>query len=230
MRTGVPLHQIRREVMIEAGLSPDPGHEAFSRETLNQKINRTERIMAQEDEWPTQHYEQQVTVPPDAKWVSFPVGITPSSIRQVSVLFGTIWLPVVQGIGPAERTVYSDDMRATPISRWEINVDQPGQFEVWPRGAVQQTLLFSGTRKIGGMVDENDACTLDADVIVLRTAAKILARDRQEDAALLMGEAISLTQSILKAINAANPPTRIGGHRVGRVRRPGIDFIPPGTA
>ncbi len=229
MRSGVPLHVIRKEVLIEAGVSHDPDHGSFSKASINQKINRVERMMAVEDDWPTQNYEEQVSVPADARWVTLPVGVTLRSIRRISVLFGQTWLPVTQGIGPAERSLYTTDMRATPIARWDYKVDSPGEFEVWPIGAQPQVLLFEGVREIGAMEDEGDVCALDADVIVLRVAAAMLGRDKQEDAALLATEAARLTQQILKDLASTRPRPNVS--RTARtIRRPGIDYIPPGSA
>lgn len=226
MRSGVPLHIIRSEALIEAGQSDDPAHSTFTAKAIDLRINRVERQMASEHEWPMLHFEQDVTVPADARFVSFPDDIRPVDVQSVYVQFGQEWLRVVSGIAAAERSIYTNDMRATPIARWEITADADRQFEVWPIGAVPQILRFSGQRAVGVMKDENDTCTLDADVIVLRVAAEMLARERQEDAAYKSQMAESLTQQILKNLSRTADAASFST-RPGRIRRPGLDYIAP---
>lgn len=228
MRTGISLATIREEVMIEAGLSNQPGHSAFSTPRLNQLINRTERMMFTRDEWPTLHFEQTTVVPADAQYAPLPADISFTMIETVHVSFGSEWLPVKSGIGARERTIYNETQRATPIQRYEFRVDRPTEIEVWPIGAQEQRLMFAGSRTIGGMVEETDLCALDADVIVMRVAAKILGRDNQADAALLLQEAEALTNTLLKRQGSVKREPINMGRTKGRMLRPGIDFIPPG--
>lgn len=229
MRSGVTLATIRNEVMIEAGLSTQAGHAASSKEKIDQLINRVERIMAAKDEWPTQHFEERVAVVADAQYVTLPSNITFTMIESVHVSYGSEWLPVAYGIGARERTIYNETQRASPISRYEYSAERPTQIEVWPIGADAQTLLFQGSKTIGAMVDESDVCTLDADVIVLRCAAEILGRNNQADAELKLSEAISLTTALLKRQGSTRREPINLGMRPGKMRRPGIDYIPPGS-
>lgn len=228
MRDGIPLHELRMEVQVEAGLSSEEGATAFSKDRLNLLINRVERMMNSMHNWPSQDYEVFTIVPADTKRFAFPAGVTIRSIRTVHVEFGDEWLPVSKGISAAERGVYNDDMRASPSIRWNTDVEHPGMFELWPISDEQQRIMFRGQKAVGEMKDENDTCTLDADAIVLRVAAEILGRDRQDDAAVKLNMAERHTQEILKDMAATTPSAKFG-KRSGRSIRPGIDYIPPGS-
>jgi len=228
MRTGVPLHQIRKEVLIEAGFSTDVGHSVFSKERLDQMIARNERMMAREHEWPGIHFEEEVSVSANEQYVNMPDDINYTDIKTVHVAYGDDLLPVRYGIGARERSIYNSTQRATPIMRWEVVPPGTDEFEVWPIGNVAQTLLFSGQKSIGVFEDDSDTCTLDADVIVLRVAAEILGRDQKQDAGLKLEMAQRLTNNILKGQSATREQVNMGGVRMGRTLRPGIDFIPPG--
>lgn len=228
MRNGVPLHELRKEVQVEAGLSSEEGATAFSKDRLNLLINRVERMMKSMHDWPTQNYEIFTLIPADTKRFAFPLNVTVRSIRSVHVEFGQQWLEVSKGVSPAERGLYTDQMRAAPAMRWDYDVAHPDMFEIWPISQQQQRLMFRGQKAVGAMEDENDTCTLDADVIVLRVAAEILGRDKQEDAAIKLQMAESHTQAVLKDMGTTSSPVSLSG-RAQRVIRPGIDFIPPGS-
>jgi len=229
MRSGITLATLRKEVMIEAGFSTETGHAVHSAERLRHLLQRTERVMATMDDWPGIHFEEEVAVSADAQYVTLPTNISFTEIDTVHVAFGDEWLPVTQGIGAMERSVYDDTQRATPIRRWEVTAGATTTFEVWPIGATAQTLLFTGAKKLGAFVDDDDTCTLDADVLVLRVAAEILGRDRKEDAALKLETARTLTNQITKKQGVL----KRGNINLGRRRtvnlRPGIDYIAPGS-
>lgn len=226
MRDNVQLHVIRREAQIMAGLSEEPGVSAYSRERLNLRINQIERRMAEKDSWPVRHYEITGVVAGDAQYTNFPDGVTPTNLRSAHVLFGDQWLPMTMGISPADRSVYNTAMRSTPATKWDVNVARPGQFEIWPIGASAQTILFRGQRTIGGMAEDNDTCALDADVIVMRLAAEILARNKSDDAAFMLSEAEAHSVNVLKGMMSTAESPNLAQRRGASVR-PYIDFIPP---
>ena len=229
MRENVELHQIRSEVQIEAGISSEAGNTAYSKERLNHMINQTERLLAAQHTWPLRHYEITGTVAADGRYTAFPTGVTPTSIRDVRVLFGDQWLPMNMGITPGDRSIYNETMRSSPAQKWDINVARPGQFEIWPISSSAQTLLFRGQRVIGGMVQENDTCVLDADALVLTVASVILAADKSEIAAYKARQASDHIANLMKQITTTAEPVNLGRRRQIAVR-PGIDFIPPGGA
>lgn len=227
MRSGVTLATLREELAIEAGISTEPAHLAAEQPRLDQLLRRTERIMARMDDWGSLSFEEEVTVSADAQFASLPSNIAFTDIRDCWVAFGSQWLPVAHGIGSVERSIYNTSQRATPITRWEIQAPGNVNFEVWPIGASAQTLRFTGQKALGTFTDDTDTCTLDADVIVLRAAAQMLARDRKEDAALLLDQARLLTERILKAQGSTKSPEIDLARRPTRALRPGIDYIPP---
>lgn len=228
MRSGVALSTIRKEVMLEAGLSAQAGHSTGQIEKINQMINRVERAMLLEHEWPTLHFEETLTVAADTQVINLPTNITFTMIDTVHVAYGSEWLPVTHGIGARERTIYNDTQRAMPISRYEVSANNPNQMEVWPIGGAAQTLMVQGTKTVGAMAEETDTCALDADVIVLRVAAEILGRENKADAELKLSSAVKLTDAILKRQGASKRENLNFGVRRGRMWRPGIDYIPPG--
>lgn len=228
MRNGVRLGDIRKEIMIEAGFSTDAGHAIYSKDRINQMVNRVERRMATVEDWPNMSFEEQVTIPADTRYVTLPANLALGMIDRAWVKYGTDWVPVSYGISARERSVYNEDQRSLPITRWEAVAPGDSEFEVWPIGGSDQTMLFEGTKKFGAMVSDSDTCVLDADVIVLRVAAQILGRDRKDDAALMLQEAQDLTASILKRLRDVKADDVSLTRRHERPLREGIDYIAPG--
>lgn len=230
MRTGVKLSELRKELQIEAGFSTQNGGAGQTTERLNHLLNRLERTLFVEHEWPALTTEEEVAVAADAQYVNLPTTINFTQINSVQVSYGTVWLPVTLGIGATERSQYSTTQRANPIRRWEIVAPGNVEFEVWPIGNVAQTLRFEGNKSPGGMVDDTDSCTIDGDVLVLSAAAEILGRDRKEDAALKLGMAKTLIEKIMvKEGSAKRESINLGRGKRTMGLRPGIDYIPPGA-
>ena len=225
MRAGIALSKLREEVQLEAGLSTQSGSNTFSVSRINQMLNRMERSLSREYEWPLRHSEQSITVPADAQYVVMPTNFDRTMIEDVSVRYGQDWQPVSYGISAKERSIYSGTQRAVPICRYEFNADRPSEMEVWPVGSTSQTLLISGQLQFGAMEDDDDLCVLDADVLVLRCAAEILGRDNQADAQLKLEAAGQVLQAILKRQGSSR---RSNFSMVGDTDTPlraGIDYI-----
>lgn len=229
MRTGVTLATLRKEVQIEAGLSTQAGHAVYTKERIDQLLRRIERIMATEDDWPAVPLEVDVTVNADSQYGTVPAGMTFTEIRTAHVAYGSEWLPVGYGIGARERTIHSTADRVEPLRKWQIVAPGASQFEVWPIGSVDQTIKFTGQKSVGGFNDDTDTCTLDADVLVMRTAAYILGRDNKADAQALMQEAMRLQNQIVKMQGTGKQGQILTGRQTGVSPRPFIDYIPPGS-
>lgn len=229
MRSGIPLSTLREEVLIEAGLSSQPGHSTFNIDRINQMINRTERSMIVENEWPTLAFEEEITVAADAQYVDLPSNISFTMIENIYVAYGSEWFRLTSGIGANERTIYNSTQRALPISRYEYRANNPTKLEIWPIGGVEQTLMIEGSKTVGAMREETDVCALDADVIVMRVAAAILGRENKADAELLLSQATTLANQLTKRQGSAKRENINFGRRKVQTRRPGIDYIPPGS-
>lgn len=230
MRTGIPLSVIRNEVLIEAGFSTKAGSSVFSKERIDQMISRHERMMSIEHTWPSVHFEETVTVDADESETNLPVYINMTDITGVYVLFNAIWHAVRQGIHQHHRSSYAATDREVPIKRWQAVEPGNVKFETWPVGSVAQTIKFVGSKSIVPMTDDEQSCTLDADVLVLRVAAEILGRDKKEDAQVKLDAASRLANTILKRQQITRDDINMGGTvSPTRPLRPGIDYIPPGS-
>lgn len=214
---------------MEAGISTGSSHAVQKTERLNHLINRVERVTYAMDDWPTLEIEEEVSVVANAQFVTLPTNMTFAMINDVWVAYGNQWLKLTHGIGIAERSIYPDTARASPTMRWEIRAPGNVDFEVWPISAQAETLRFIGMQKLGGMLKDDDTCVIDADVLVLRCAAELLAKEDKSDAGIKMETAKALTATLLKRLSSNKTEPVNLGRRKGRTLRPGIDYIPSGS-
>ncbi len=230
MRNGIALSVIRTEVLIEAGFGTSTGSAAFSQERITQMINRTERLMYEMDDWGSLNFEETITAAANTQFHTLPTNIRFGDIQSAHVEYGKEWLPISHGISPEDRSIYDTVQRSSPAMKWEVVAAVPiVQFELWPIASAAQDVLFSGQKTLGTMNDENDICTLDADIIVLRAAAEILGRDKKDDASLKLSMAQGLTNSLTKKLGSTKAVTVNTGARRKPNLRPGIDYIAPGS-
>jgi hypothetical protein len=106
--------------------------------------------------------------------------------------------PVKFGIGQQQYSAYnSETTEFDPVRRFDF-VDQSGtrKLEVWPLPQSVQTLLLSGTLPITAMSSDSATCVIDDLLLVLFSAAEILARDKAADAQAKLAKAQALLMSL----------------------------------
>lgn len=229
MRTGITLKVIREEVQIESGHSTESGHNLQMKSRIDKIINRTQRLMDMENDWPAVDHFEDVAITANTSIFNIPTEIDTTHIDTAWVMQGIEWWPVEYGITQGDRGLYSATDRSEPILKWRLIPPGNAQFEIWPVPPSATTMRFEGQKKLTTMVAETDTCLFDADVLVMRVAGQILARERKDDAALLIKQAFEMTNIILKRQGGAKREDfNMGGDRTKARLRPGIDYIAPG--
>lgn len=231
MRIGVTRAALRSEAQIEAGESTGAGHSTQTEPRINHLLNRIERQLATEYAWPTLSFETTVPVAANAQFVNMPANVVFTDTMDVRCKFGNDWLPVFHGITPEHRALYDSTARTTPIMRWEIQYPGTTQFEVWPRSAQAETLLFTALRQVGAMATDAATCVIDGDVLVLRVAAALLIAKKDYDGAKAkIAEANARVRSLLyRQTGVKQENVSMAGRPAAAPLRPGLDFIPPSS-
>lgn len=105
------------------------------------------------------------------------------------------------GISQPHLNVFRSDDGVTgnPVMRWQIVDTGDGrQIEVWPVPQTAQELIFTGVGLVTDMEDDTDTAVVDDLMLVLFTAAEILAREKSADA----GAKLAKAQSRLNRLRA----------------------------
>ncbi len=103
------------------------------------------------------------------------------------------------GIGQEEYNIYRSDLgvMGSPIMKWDlVNIAGVLKIELWPIPSVAQTIELAGLLPLTQMVNNSDTCVIDDLVLVLFTAAEILARKGSGDMAAKAAKAKAALDSL----------------------------------
>ncbi|MDE2098691.1 MAG: hypothetical protein KGL39_15665 [Patescibacteria group bacterium] len=133
------------------------------------------------------------------------------------------------GIGQEEYNLFRSDLgvKASPVMRWQM-VNIPAlQIELWPIPSVPQSIIYTGLLPLAPMVADTDTCVIDDLVLVLFTAAELLARKGSGDAQAKAAKAKAALDSLkasfpskFDTFNLAGQTPHYDGFYKGNNRRP----------
>lgn len=228
MPGGVALSELISRTRLEAGHSSNVAHGQNARDTIAQTLNRVQETLAITLDWPELHVKRDIPLAVGGQFYAFGANLAYDRVQKVQCSYGQDWTNVDYGIGAAEYSTHDSSVgqRAYPVSKWQVNGDNTGEFEVWPVPSQAGTLRMWGQRTVPRMVNDADTCVLDATVLVLMAAGEILARQKSEDATSKLEQANTLIRNIQRRQGSdKRDPIVLGGAHSGRPR-PWLDYIP----
>lgn len=218
------------DLRAEAGHSLQLGQGTNMEDTLKYYLRRTQRELYTAFDWPQFMIHEQVAVPAGTRYLPALVNIEPEQINTLWCRVGSIWQPMLFGISPNQYSLFDPDrdVRSFPVERYQYD-EVGGGLELWPLPSVDTTILARGQLTLPPLTDDAHQSLLDGQMIVMFTAANILARQKDEDAALVLNKAQQYLVSIQKQNGSQKRvPRSMAWGTGGRRPRPGLDYIPPG--
>lgn len=139
---------------------------------------------------------------------------------KVEAKINDFWSQVAYGIGADELNIYDSEVLETadPIQAWQHY--GLTQFEVWPVPATAQNIRFIGQMNLGALVVDADTCTLDDLMLVLFTAADILADANSPGAQRKAANAQTLAASLVSGTVRRQPSWSLIPREQDRLRGP----------
>lgn len=191
MARNVTLGELIDDLRAEAGHSLQANLGAAMREVLIKVLQRQQRRLWEENDWTFLRVERDVLAQAGQRYYNIPADMVLESIERIEFKWEDRWQVLTYGIGPVQYDQYDSDrdIRSWPVYRWREY--ENGQIEVWPipsnngdaitkAGAIR----FTGKRNLRPLVAEADQADLDDTLLVLYSAAEILAREKAQDAQL----------------------------------------------
>lgn len=210
MARNVSLGVLIDDLRAEAGHSLQANLGAQMREVLIKVLQRNQRRLWSDYDWTFLRVSRDLAVQSGQRYYSFPVDLELERVELVEFKYGDRWIPVKYGVGRREYDIHDSDrdVRAFPVERWkEADNDQ---VEIWPipsqngsTATSSNILRFTGIRKLRPLVNESDLADLDDTLLVLYSAAEILAREKSADA----GVKLKMAEDHYKRMKARNAKT-----------------------
>jgi len=191
MARNVSLSELIDDVRAEAGHSLQANLGVAMREVLIKVLQRQQRRLWEDHDWTFLRVQRQLVVQNGQRYYNIPSDLTLERIEKVEFKYGDRWIPMSYGISAANLDQYDSDrgVRGFPVERWQEY--ENGQIEVWPIPSQNGTAIppanivrVHGIRKLRPLVAESDIADLDDTLLVLYSAAEILAREKAADASL----------------------------------------------
>lgn len=222
MARGVALEQLIYNLRSEVGQSTNPAVSRSTRDRFVTMLNRTQRRLYADFDWPFLVIHRDILVQAGQRYYDFPDDIDMDRSHRLEVKYGALWQKVGNKITNVQMSEFDSDrdVRSDPVWRWDYYLpddsDTP-QIETWPVPAtnadpttLELALRVHGIQKLKPLVNDADLCLLDADLLVLYSAAEILAKMRTADATAKLENANSLYIK-LKGRATPSEPFTIGG-------------------
>jgi len=191
MARNVTLGELIDDVRAEAGHSLQANLGTAMRDVLIKILQRQQRRLWEDYYWTFLRVQRDVPVQAGQRYYSFPADLSLERLEKVEFKWDDRWHKLEYGIGPTQYDQYDSDrdVRSWPIYRWQEQEND--QLEVWPipsqnGSAVPLTgvIRYTGIRKLRPLVAESDRADLDDTMLVLYSAAEILAREKAADASV----------------------------------------------
>jgi hypothetical protein len=244
MRVGVPLSELRYELLAETFQSLTPAQTTSSTPFYNYQLQRVQREQWNDIEWPHLTIYHDMPMVPGQRYYDYPPELPFDSIFRIWWPQGVNWVPLDYGINPQTYAAMGGELvQAWPPRRWRNcalytngATNAAAQFEVWPipPSSTPYSLRIEGNAPLNPLVEDTDTCVIDATLVVLFAAAEILAMQKSESASLKLQKANQYRRMLIARLGAQQRNmkslSKDGGHmgplNDGRHLTPYLDFIP----
>lgn len=200
MAVGTPLSSLVEQLRAELGASTNVGQGVNNLATLHQVLRRNQERLWAEYNWPHLVIDRDEQLYAGQRYYSFNNDLDYSRILQGWVKYSNIFEPIGYGFNPTIYAAVNSEIgyKSDPVQLWRHY--EGNQYEVWPvpTGKTDQVIRFRAIKKLSPLLANDDSADLDDNLIVLFSAAEILARLKQADA---QGK-LQLAQSHYRALRS----------------------------
>lgn len=184
-------------------------------DNLKQVINRVYQTLLMEYDWPhLRRVFPRIDLAVDQQYYDFPDDLDPERIERAALWYGGEPHDIERGISFEEYAGFDTTTGETsePAMRWDIRfTGTTDQIEVWPMpNSAEQQLEFIGIQRCPRLVDDDDLCKLDDDLIVMFAAAEKAAKDKHADAQLKLQAAQQHLHRLKGRSKPASKSYRVG--------------------
>lgn len=197
MQIGATLDELIEGVQLEIGHSTNPAVGVSFRETIAARIRREYRRLHADFDWPHLLDWQTEAVAPGDRYVDLPDGVELDRLVKVYHRHAdTRWEPLRRTLGVEDyNEIDSDeDERDDPARKWRPK--GTAQIEVWPIPDRAGQLRYVCKAAPASLIEPDDTCDLDTDVLVLFASATLLFKAGKEEAGVTLQRARNVYEAL----------------------------------
>jgi len=214
MAAGVTLASLRDQLRAEIGASANPAMGQNAVHQMNHILNRTQERLWADFDWPQLVIDRDVPMVDGQRFYSLGNDIDFNRVFSTDVKYSATWRPVSFGISTANYNELDpeENDKQDPVMAWDTSED--GNIEVWPTPASTGTtkMRFRAIKKLQKMSADADVSMLDDKLIVLFSAADMLAHAKAPDAGVKL-QLANAHYARLRGHSNKNNVTIYGGGR-----------------
>lgn len=212
---GIQLTRLISKLRAEIGRSTNVSVGVDDAPSLIAIMQRTQETLYDDYDWPHLRVTfPAITLNAGQRYYDLPDELNYDRIEDVAIRINGLPVPFRQGIDFNCYAVFDSDagVRSNPAQRWDIrSVEDAEQIEVWPIPSDSaNSMQFKGIRKLRPLVDAGDVCDIDDRLIVLFSAAELLAKDESPAANIKLKAAQQLYSRLKGRSAGARPTYRMG--------------------
>jgi len=173
--------ELRRSINPAVGVEDIP--------ELKRLLVRNYEMLALEYDWPhLLRLFPKIDLQAGQNQYNVPAGMAYERIKDVAAWFNGLPLPIERGIGFNEYAIFNPDAgnRSSPVLKWDVGYGDGVQemIEVWPvpTGNGLYQIQFLGYSTVPRLVNDEDQCLLDDNLVVLFAGADAAAASGAKDA------------------------------------------------
>lgn len=178
------LAELVTAVRAEIGDSTNMSMGIDSLPAIRQTIKRVQETYYMDYDWPHLIIDRDEEISAGERFYTFNSDVNFDRIFGSWVRDNDMWIKMDYGVDPEHYNSSDPDLlqSETVPTRWTYY--ENNQFEVWPTPSQNGRIRFRCVKALPPLINDDDVCVLDANLIILTTAAEMLARSRSEDAQL----------------------------------------------
>lgn len=184
MAIGTTLSTLVEQLRAEIGASTNVGQGVNQLPALQQTLRRNQERLWLDYDWPHLVIDRDEPLYGGQRYYTFDNDLDYNRIVGAWVKYANIFEPIGYGFNPTIYAAVNSEIgyKSDPVQLWRHY--EGNQYEVWPvpTGVTNQTIRFRAIKKLAPLLANSDQADLDDNLIVLFSAAELLARLKAADA------------------------------------------------
>lgn len=187
-------------------------------DNLKEMLRRVQEQLYDDNDWQHLRVEKSIVLSSGQRYYDMPSGLNFDRIETVKLWRNGDYYDIDRGIKLTDYNDYDSNAdtpaRCDPAQKWDVRLpegEDTEQIEIWPIPVTsEQKLYFTGTASLDPLIEESHRAMIDDRLIVLYTAAEILARQGAKDAQAKLEQAKARFLTLKRNSVKASPTIQMG--------------------